>query len=206
MCDCEHIEPVLWHLKRTVPFTPYITSAERRYLSAWLGCGCRPTRLTDIAERYGVSKQCISQLCALGLKKLFVPASVIKKIKRYVRLANGSRRKRCYICRIRTKLYGQISIDPMSGCWNFGKYPYPATPHWKEAIKAGFSKYAHRTSWMLSKKILLKSNRMWVLHHCDNPLCINPKHLYLGTPKDNAEDRDHHKHLSVQERRGLRAA
>ena len=27
-----------------------------------------------------------------------------------------------------------------------------------------------------------------VLHHCDNPLCCNPKHLYLGTPKDNAKD------------------
>lgn len=30
---------------------------------------------------------------------------------------------------------------------------------------------------------------LWCLHHCDNPACINPEHLYQGTAKDNARDR-----------------
>ena len=31
---------------------------------------------------------------------------------------------------------------------------------------------------------------LWVLHRCDVPLCVRPDHLFLGTAKDNAEDRD----------------
>lgn len=27
-----------------------------------------------------------------------------------------------------------------------------------------------------------------ILHHCDNKLCVNPKHIYAGTPKQNAQD------------------
>jgi len=49
-------------------------------------------------------------------------------------------------------------------------------------------KKAHRVSWAISFGNTLEN--MCVLHKCDNPACINPQHLFLGTLKDNAEDRE----------------
>ena len=46
--------------------------------------------------------------------------------------------------------------------------------------------FAHRVSWAIANR--RNPVPLLVLHHCDNPPCVNPAHLYLGTALDNAKD------------------
>lgn len=46
--------------------------------------------------------------------------------------------------------------------------------------------YAHRLVWETLNQPLLPGQ--CVLHRCDNPKCINPEHLFVGTQADNMKD------------------
>lgn len=84
---------------------------------------------------------------------------------------------------IEERLLKYISADSVSGCWNWtgdtSKSGYGVI--WNE----GGPKRAHRVMWEV---FIGDIGNSWVLHRCDNRPCVNPFHLWLGSPLDNQRD------------------
>jgi hypothetical protein len=83
---------------------------------------------------------------------------------------------------------------PWCGCWVWMGHtmkPYAANPRampYGRLIFNGSRMLAHRFAWSVYRGHLPKS--ALVLHRCDNPCCVNPQHLFLGSQQENIEDRN----------------
>lgn len=76
--------------------------------------------------------------------------------------------------------------EPNTGCWLWTG-SVSTTGYGRLSVRTIWRK-AHRVSWIVHHGPIAKGLR--VCHKCDQPLCVNPAHLFVGTQGDNMRDRD----------------
>lgn len=91
------------------------------------------------------------------------------------------------------RFFAKVWVDPAIGCWNwtacrnskgYGKFTVGSKiPSNQNPMRKVL---AHRWSFQFHRGDFDKA--LLICHNCDNPSCVNPSHLFVGTATDNMQD------------------
>lgn len=77
----------------------------------------------------------------------------------------------------------QARVHKTDSCWVWTGYRFPSG---YGNTKWDGERYAHRFAYYVEHGPFPRGRH--VLHTCDNPPCVNPSHLRLGSPQENVRD------------------
>lgn len=113
------------------------------------------------------------------------------------------------------KFWLKVDVGHSDTCWNW-KASRNRSNGYGQVVIGYQHAYAHRVAYEIKHGYIPEG--LFVCHTCDNPICCNPDHLFLGTNKDNVNDAmrkgrmgkltqeqiDRIRHLRIEEQFSLR--
>jgi hypothetical protein len=85
-----------------------------------------------------------------------------------------------------TRIARRLEVDEQTGCWNWTS-PNSLVGRGRGYVSmAGKPMLHHRAVWTFLCGAIPPGK--FLCHHCDNPRCANPAHLYVGDEKSNVRD------------------
>ena len=94
-----------------------------------------------------------------------------------------------YDNKVLDRFWAKVDKSGPDDCWNWNAGT--SNKGYGRFAFQGKTRFAHRVSWLIANGSIKNANSyhgVCVLHRCDNPPCVNPKHLFLGTHQDNIND------------------